>query len=54
MSVTKALKLDIVGVLPNHGDDSMPEVHLQRLTAIDQQNKKRKQPTHSTEGNAAI
>lgn len=36
MSVTKALELDIVSILPNHGDDSMPELHLQRLKAIDQ------------------
>lgn len=34
MSVTKALGLDLTGVLPNHCDVSPPEVHLQRLIEI--------------------
>jgi glyoxylase-like metal-dependent hydrolase (beta-lactamase superfamily II) len=29
-SIAKALELDLAGVLPNHGDGSMPEVHLER------------------------
>jgi glyoxylase-like metal-dependent hydrolase (beta-lactamase superfamily II) len=33
-SVAKALALDLLGVLPNHGDDSSPAVHLQRLREI--------------------
>jgi glyoxylase-like metal-dependent hydrolase (beta-lactamase superfamily II) len=33
-SVAKALKLDLLGVLPNHGDDAPPEIHLQRLIEI--------------------
>ena len=33
-SIAKALKLDLVGVLPNHGDRSPPEVHLDRLVAL--------------------
>jgi glyoxylase-like metal-dependent hydrolase (beta-lactamase superfamily II) len=37
-SVTKALGLDLSGVLPNHGDDSPPEVHLERLIAINRKN----------------
>jgi glyoxylase-like metal-dependent hydrolase (beta-lactamase superfamily II) len=36
MSITKALRLDLTGVLPNHCDESSPEVHLQRLIRIDQ------------------
>jgi glyoxylase-like metal-dependent hydrolase (beta-lactamase superfamily II) len=34
MSITKALRLDLTGVLPNHCDASPPEVHLQRLIEI--------------------
>lgn len=33
-SITKALNLDLTGVIPNHGDDSPPETHLNRLIAI--------------------
>jgi len=33
-SVSKALELDLDGVIPNHGDRSMPQVHLERLDAI--------------------
>jgi len=33
-SIAKALELDLYGVLPNHCDDSPPEVHLERLKAI--------------------
>lgn len=33
-SVAKALGLDLAGVLPNHGDESAPEVHLKRLEAL--------------------
>jgi glyoxylase-like metal-dependent hydrolase (beta-lactamase superfamily II) len=33
-SVTKALELDLEGVLPNHGDDAPPRVHLERLRAL--------------------
>ncbi len=33
-SITKALELDLTGILPNHGDDSPPEEHLNRLIAI--------------------
>lgn len=54
MSVTKAIDLDLIGVLPNHGDDSSPEVHLKRLTAIHQQNKKPNKPTHPTAGDVSI
>ncbi len=35
-SVAKALALDLVGVFPNHGDRSSPEVHLERLRALNQ------------------
>jgi len=37
-SVVKALELDLIGVLPNHADSSPPEVHLQRLVAINRKN----------------
>lgn len=33
-SALKALDLDLAGVLPNHGDRSPPEVHLERLAAM--------------------
>jgi glyoxylase-like metal-dependent hydrolase (beta-lactamase superfamily II) len=33
-SIATALELDLVGVLPNHGDRSSPETHLMRLIAI--------------------
>lgn len=33
-SVAKALELNLSGVLPNHCDDSTPEVHLERLKTI--------------------
>lgn len=33
-SVRAALALDLVGVLPNHGDRSSPEVHLGRLRTL--------------------
>jgi glyoxylase-like metal-dependent hydrolase (beta-lactamase superfamily II) len=33
-SVATALELDLVGVLPNHCDRSSPEVHLERLVAL--------------------
>jgi glyoxylase-like metal-dependent hydrolase (beta-lactamase superfamily II) len=33
-SVAQALELDLTGVLPNHGDDAPPEVHLERLITI--------------------
>lgn len=33
-SVSKALDLDLCGVLPNHCDGSPPEVHLERLVSI--------------------
>jgi glyoxylase-like metal-dependent hydrolase (beta-lactamase superfamily II) len=35
-SVSTALKLDLVGVLPNHCDRALPEVHLERLIALNQ------------------
>lgn len=35
-SVTKALKLDLLGVLPNHCDRSSPELHLERLAVLDE------------------
>ena len=34
-SVKAALCLDLVGVFPNHGDRSSPEIHLDRLRALD-------------------
>lgn len=37
-SMATALKLDLVGVLPNHCDRSSPEVHLERLVAISHNN----------------
>jgi glyoxylase-like metal-dependent hydrolase (beta-lactamase superfamily II) len=37
-SVSKALGLDLTGVLPNHGDASPPEVRLKRLIAINRHN----------------
>jgi len=33
-SVSRALELDLVGVLPNHCDHSAPELHLERLRAL--------------------
>lgn len=33
-SVAAALELDLAGVLPNHGDRATPEVHLERLVAL--------------------
>jgi glyoxylase-like metal-dependent hydrolase (beta-lactamase superfamily II) len=33
-SIAKALRLDVVGILPNHCDASPPAVHLSRLVAI--------------------
>lgn len=33
-SVATALELDLVGVLPNHGDRALPQVHLERLVAL--------------------
>lgn len=33
-SVATALKLDLVGILPNHCDQSSPETHLRRLVAL--------------------
>lgn len=33
-SVAKALDLDLIGVLPSHGDRSTPDVHLARLITI--------------------
>lgn len=33
-SIAKALTLDLVGVLPHHGDDATPDVHWQRLKLI--------------------
>lgn len=30
-SIEKALGLDLRGVLPNHGDDASPEIHLERM-----------------------
>ncbi len=46
-SVTKALGLDLIGVLPNHCDDSMPEVHLKRLLAINRKNEEAQQDAAS-------
>jgi glyoxylase-like metal-dependent hydrolase (beta-lactamase superfamily II) len=37
-SITKALELDLIGVLPNHCDRSTPEVHLQRLLTMNRKN----------------
>lgn len=45
-SIAKALELDLVGVLPNHGDLASPEVHLKRLAAINRRFRK-KQPIAS-------
>ncbi len=33
-SVEKALSLDLVGILPNHGDNAPPAVHLERLRRL--------------------
>lgn len=33
-SVSKALALELVGILPNHADTAPPGVHLQRLQAL--------------------
>ncbi len=33
-SVATALELDVEGIFPNHCDRSSPEVHLERLVAI--------------------
>lgn len=33
-SASRALELDLAGVLPNHGDGASPEVHLQRLKKL--------------------
>jgi glyoxylase-like metal-dependent hydrolase (beta-lactamase superfamily II) len=33
-SVSKALDLDLDGILPNHGDRATPAIHLQRLRAL--------------------
>lgn len=33
-SVSKALALELVGILPNHADSASPDVHLQRLQAL--------------------
>ncbi len=35
-SLRKALSLDLVGVLPNHGDRAAPELHLARLQGLAQ------------------
>jgi hypothetical protein len=40
-SVTKALGLDLSGVLPN--DDSPPEVHWEQLIAINRKNQEEQQ-----------
>src|SRR5690606_16329915 len=34
LSLTKALSLDLTGVLPNHGDHASPEIHLERLRRL--------------------
>jgi glyoxylase-like metal-dependent hydrolase (beta-lactamase superfamily II) len=34
ISISKALELDLNGILPNHGDTASPQVHLQRLITI--------------------
>ncbi len=39
-SVTRALELDLTGVLPNHGDDVTPEVHLKRLICLHEKMRK--------------
>lgn len=41
-SATKALELDLAGILPNHCDTASPETHLQRLRELHQQ---RTEPT---------
>jgi glyoxylase-like metal-dependent hydrolase (beta-lactamase superfamily II) len=33
-AIAKALALEPLGILPNHGDDAEPEVHLSRLVAL--------------------
>ena len=33
-SISKALSLGACGVLPNHGDDAAPEIHLERLRQL--------------------
>lgn len=40
VSIKKALELDLEGVLPNHGDDAVPEVHLERLKELDRRYQK--------------
>jgi len=54
ISIAKALGLDLTGILPNHCDGSPPEVHLKRLTAIHQQNKKHNKTAHPTAGNVLL
>jgi glyoxylase-like metal-dependent hydrolase (beta-lactamase superfamily II) len=43
MSVTKALKLDLIGVLPNHCDEATSDVHLKRLLAINRKKEEAQQ-----------
>lgn len=33
-SIARALSLDLLGVIPNHGDAASPEVHLERLKSM--------------------
>jgi len=39
-SVSKALALDLVGVLPNHGDRAAPEEHLRRLRQLQRESQR--------------
>lgn len=41
-SVAKALNLELMGVLPSHGDGALPEVHLDRLRRLDSSRRLRK------------
>lgn len=49
-SVSTALELDLVGVLPNHCDRALPEVHLERLNALNQRIRQEEQARSSNGG----
>lgn len=42
-SVSRVLELDLDGVLPNHGDRSPAELHLERLVALDRKHQEAEQ-----------
>ena len=47
LSVSKALDLDLTGILPNHCDSATPEVHLKRLRKLLNPNLKAKADSDS-------